>query len=121
MSNLRRRRRTNQVPTNWPAFVPYALGHQLAMAVSPTTDTGYKSYVSGKGRLFLAAATNIVSDPQAVLADGTFWPASGTHTATTANFDVPVAVPDELTGLTKCLRLVNDATAETLTVPKPEG
>lgn len=85
----------------------------ILRAISPTTDTGFKEY--GSGRLFLPAATNLIPDPQGVLANGTFWPATTAHTAITGNVTPPVALPAELTaaGITKCLSMVNDGTADT--------
>jgi hypothetical protein len=81
-----------------------------AIAVPAVTDTGYSKY--GVGRLFLPAATNVIPDVQGTLANGTFWPASTAHTAVTAGVAPPIPLPAELTGLTTCLSLVNDGTAD---------
>ena len=107
-ASLRRRAASYNPDIAFPALV--ALGQ--AQAVVPTTDTGYRYY--GPGRLFLPATTNLVPDPQGVLANGTFWPASTAHTTVTANLAPPIPLPDELlaAGLTKCLSMVNDATAD---------
>ena len=106
---LYRKSKSDNPDVAFPALVK--LGK--ARAVLPSVDTGYKSY--GTGRLFLPAATNLVPDPQGVLADGTFWPATtaGPKTTITGNVAVPVPVPAALSGLTKCLRLVNDGNADT--------
>jgi hypothetical protein len=82
--------------------------------VAPSVDTGYRRFGPG-GRLFLPAVTNVIPDPQGVLADGTFWPVSTAHTAITANQAPPIPLPDELAneGVTKCLKFVNDGTADT--------
>lgn len=106
MINSRRRRRGLRLQT----LDEYVQAGYAAL-VSPASDAGWRPY-SSLGREFLPAATNIVPDPQGVLADGTFWPADGAHNDTTANVDVPVPVPTALSGLTKCLQITNDGTAE---------
>lgn len=81
--------------------------HGYAQMVLPTTDSGYKTY--GPGRLFLPAATCLCVDPQGTAA--TFWGTSTDHTALTPNTAVPLTVTDSPL-ITKCLRLVNDGTAD---------
>ena len=109
--NRRQKDRRALASDNWDIFMPAAVRAGILRPIQPTTNTGYKAY--GIGRLFLPAATNLVPDPQGTLADGTFWPADTAHTNTTANTAAPVAVPAALAGLTKCLTLVNDGTADT--------
>lgn len=76
------------------------------------TDTGHRRY--GIGRQFRPAATNLIPDREGALADGTFWPADTAHTDTTANLAPPIPLPSELQeqGVTKCLKFVNDGTAD---------
>ena len=79
----------------------------LAIPVFPTTDQGYKLY--GPGRLMLPAGTCLCPDPQGTAL--TFWPADTANTDFTANFAVPLAVPDNPL-ITKCLKMVNNGTAD---------
>jgi hypothetical protein len=81
--------------------------------VQPSASSGWVTY-DGPGRLFLPAATGATAmlcpDPQGTLADGTFWPADTANTDTTANQALPVPISG--TNITKCLKLVNDGTAD---------
>lgn len=103
----RRRRQRN------PRTVQDFVRAGILRPVQPTTASGWTRY--GTGREFLPAATNLVPDPQGVLADGTFWPGDETHVNTTANVAVPLAVPEALSGLTKCISYVSDGTADDAT------
>ena len=105
-ATLCRRARSDDPDVAFPAMV--RLGY--AQTVNPAIDTGWKTYK--EGRLFLPVSPNICPDPQGTLADGTFWPASTAHTAITANQALPVLFPDDPV-VTKCLKLVNDGTADT--------
>lgn len=103
---LYRKSRSDNPDIALPALVK--LG--LAQVILPTSDAGYRSY--NRGRLFQPENTNLWTDPQGVLADGTLWPADTAHINTTANITVPIPVPNELGGLTKCVKYENDGTAE---------
>ena len=105
MTNLRRRRRSSL----YTLYDAVRLGKMSQIA--PSVESGWKAY-DAHGRSFLWAATNLVPDPQGVLADGTFWPATTAHTTATANSALPLAVPAALAVLTRCLALVNDGTAD---------
>jgi len=89
--------------------IPGYLRAGIIQPVSPTTDTGWRRY--GNGREFLPAATNLTTDPQGVLADGTYWPADTANTDTTANQALPVQLP-AVPEISKCLKLVNNGTAD---------
>jgi hypothetical protein len=96
-------------PTSWGRTDSTTVNCGMPTAVSATSDTGYETYLAGSGRLFLGGGTNLCVDPQGTAQ--TFWPTDTAHTDITPNFDVPVAVTGHAE-LTKCLKLVNDGTAD---------
>ena len=92
-----------------------ALLRQQGAVVNPTTSAGWRLF-DGGGAQLRTTSTNVCTDPQGRLANGTFWPASTAHTTITANVALPVALPADLAGdggyVTTCLRLVNDGIAD---------
>lgn len=91
-----------------PLLIPQK-GYRGGARVVQTTDSGWATYSLG-ARLFLSAATNIFDDPQGTAQ--TRWPADTAHTDLTPNQALPVPAPEGMSTVTKCIKMVNDGTAD---------